>query len=215
MAGKVEIWKGVAVAMQSAIGTAVAITAISKASPGVVSASAHGFANGDYVLLSGLQGMAQVNNRILRVAASAAGTFALEGEDTTLNDTFISGNAQKLTFGTSFSTLLDCTVAGGDFSEIGTTTIHDNVATAKPGLPSALTISSNSIWDVSDPGLIAAKKASAVQAIRAFLITFQSGQKYLINGYIGCTLNPAGSAQEKVTTPIKITANGDGNSYAT
>jgi Phage tail tube protein, TTP/Ubiquitin-activating enzyme E1 FCCH domain len=211
---KVTLWQGVGVAMQSVIGAPVTITAISKASPGVVSATGHGFANGEYVLLSNIQGMLQVNNRIFRVASTAAGTFALEGEDTTLFDTFSSGQAQKVTFGTTFSTLLDCSVSGGEFPEIDTTTIHDTQSTSIPGLPSGLVVSSNSIWDVSDAGLIAAKKASDVQALRGFLFTFQNGQKFLLNGYIGATLSPAGSAKEKVTTSIKITGNGGSTTYA-
>lgn len=214
MANKVTLWKGVAVAMQSVIGAALTISAITKANPGVATSTAHGLANGDFVLLSGVQGMVQVNNRPFRVTGVTANTFNLEGEDTTLYDTFVSGSAYKITFGTTFSTLLDCNVSGGEFAEIDTTTIHDNQATVVPGLPSALVITSNSIWDVSDPGLIAAKKASDLAAVRAFLFTFQNGQKYLINGYIGCTLSPGGSAQEKVTTPIKITANGGSTTYA-
>lgn len=211
---KVTLWKGVGVAMQSVIGAAVTVTGISKANPGVVTAASHGFANGDYVLLSNIQGMLQVNNRIFRVASTAAGTFALEGEDTTLYDTFVSGQVQKITFGTTFSTLLDCSVSGGEFPEIDTTTIHDTQATSIPGLPSGLVVTSNSIWDVSDAGLIAAKKASDLQALRAFLFTFQNGQKFLLNGYIGATLSPAGSAQEKVTTSLKITGNGGSTTYS-
>jgi hypothetical protein len=214
MAGKVPIWKGVQVAMQSAIAAAINVTAISKASPGVVTA-ANTFVAGDIVLLTDIQGMIQVNNRLFRVIAPAAGSFSLEGEDTTLFDTFVSGKVQKITLGVNYSTLLDFTVSGGESSEIDTTTIHDTQATSAPGLPSALVISSNSIWNVADPGLIAAKKASDVQGIRAFMLTFQTGDKFLVNGYISATLSPAGSAQEKVTTPIKITANGGSTTYAT
>jgi hypothetical protein len=213
MAGKVVLWKGVQVAMQSAIATAINITGITKASPGVVTA-ANTFVAGDYVLLSDVQGMIQVNNRLFRVAAPSASSFTLEGEDTTLFDTFVSGKVQKVTLGVNFSTLLDFTVSGGETSEIDTTTIHDTQGTSVPGLPSALVITSNSIWNVSDPGLIAAKKASQVNGIRAFLLTFQTGDRFLVNGYISATLSPAGTAQEKVTTPIKITANGESTAYS-
>ena len=45
------IWKNVGVAMQSVIAAAKTITTITKASPGVVSATAHGYDNGDIVYL--------------------------------------------------------------------------------------------------------------------------------------------------------------------
>ncbi len=51
---KLSLWSGVAVAMQSVTGTAIAIQTISKANPGVVGATSHGLANGDYVLVKGL-----------------------------------------------------------------------------------------------------------------------------------------------------------------
>lgn len=211
----ITIWKGVQVAMQSAVEpTPKTVTGITKANPGVAAVAAHGYTNGDYLRFKNMQGMYQVNNRVLRVAGSTAGNFNLDGEDTTLYDTFISGQVEKLTFGTVFSTLLDCSVAGGDFPEIDTTTIHDVQKSSVPGLPSALVITSNSIWDVSDVTLKAAKAASDAQALRAFLLTFQNGQKFVINGYIGCTLSPAGSAQDKVTTQIKITGVGASTTYA-
>lgn len=212
---KVTVWKGVQVAMQSAITAAINVTGITKASPGVLtSAAAHNIIAGEYFLLTEVQGMIEVGNRLFRAATASGSTLTLEGEDTTLYGTFTSGKIQKITFGTNFSTLLDFNVAGGEFSEIDTTTIHDLQATSIPGLPSALVITSNSIWDVSDPGLVAAKKASDVAGIRAFLLTFQNQQKFLVNGFVGATISPAGSAQEKVTTPIKITANGGSTVYA-
>jgi hypothetical protein len=216
MAGKVTLWKGVQVAMQSAISAAIAVNAITKAAPGVLtSASAHGIVTGEYFILTEVQGMIEVNNRIFRAAAASGSTLSLEGEDTTLYGTFTSGKIQKLTFGTNFSTLLDFNVSGGEYSEIDTTTIHDFQATSIPGLPSALVITSSSVWDVSDPGLIAAKKAADVVGLRAFLLTFQNQQKFLVNGYVGATLSPGGTAQEKVTTSLKITANGGSTTYAT
>ncbi|HAJ72432.1 MAG TPA: hypothetical protein DCO68_10180, partial [Methylophilaceae bacterium] len=180
---KLSLWSGVAVAMQSVTGTAIAIQTISKANPGVVGATSHGLANGDYVLIGDVQGMTQVNNRVFRVTGSTAGTFNLEGEDTTLYDTFVSGNAYKITFGTSFSTLLDISTSGGEASSISSTTIHDKVGTSIPGITSATEYSSNSVWDVSDAALIAAKKASDAKSQRAFMFTFSNGQRYLINGY--------------------------------
>lgn len=211
---KVTLWSGVQVAMQSVIGAALAVTAVSKANPCVATSTAHGLANGDYVLLQEVQGMTQINNRLFRVAGVTANTFNLDGEDTTLFDTFISGNAYKITFGTTFSTMLDINVSGGEFTPIDTTTIHDRQATSIPGIASALELSSTSVWDVSDPGLIACKKASDLKALRALLLTFQNGQKFLINAYVGATLSPTGSAQEKVTTALKFTANGPSTVYA-
>ncbi len=59
------------------------INAITNANPGVVTtAAAHGFANGDQVILYGCLGMLQVNNRTFTVANKTATTFELQGENT-------------------------------------------------------------------------------------------------------------------------------------
>ena len=54
-----------------------AISAISKANPGVVTANAHGFSAGDEVFVSGVAGMTQVNGRRFRVGTTATNTFQL------------------------------------------------------------------------------------------------------------------------------------------
>lgn len=208
------IWKNVAVAMQSAIAAAKTITAISKASPGVVSCTANGYSNGDLVLLS-IQGMSQLDMKVVRVASVAADSYALEGIDTTNFDTFSSGTCQKLTLGTSISTAINITSDGGDFDMIDTTTIHQNAKSQQPGLPNASSFKMDHIWDPTDAGQIAMKAASDVQGIRVFKFTFGTGGKVLLfAGYVGFAGLPGGSAQDKVTTSSVITMYGTPTFYA-
>lgn len=211
----VTTWTNVAVAIESAAATALTITGITKASPGVVTYTGTDPSNGDYVKLS-VQGMNQVDGRVFRVANvnGAGNTFELEGENTTSYNTFSSGTCQVLTFGTSLATATSLSASGGDFSFIDTTTIHDSVAKQVPGLASAATYTFESLWDVSDAGLIALKAASTAQAQKGIRFTFANGQKVVFNGYVGCTLLPTGSAQDKVTTPIVITMFGTATVYA-
>ena len=98
---------------------------------------------------------------------------------------------------------------------IDITTIHDNSKKEMPGLASASTYSFDNIWDVSDAGLIAMKYASDAQAKRAFKFTFGTGGQIMVfAGYVGATLLPAGSAQDKVTTGTTITMQGSPSYYA-
>lgn len=210
----VSTWAGVAVAIQSALAAADTISGITKANPGVVTATAHGISNGAYVKLN-VVGMSQLDGRIFRVANVTTNTFELEGENTTSYDTFTSGTAQEITFGTTLSTLTTVNASGGDFDFIDTTTIHDLVKSQIPGQASASTFTFDSIWDVADTGLIALKSASDNKAQRCVRFTFSNGQKFLVNGYIGCSLSPTGQAGDKVTTPVTITAFGRPTVYAT
>lgn len=206
-------WSNVAIAMQSALAAAVTITAISKASEGVVTAT-NTLSNGDYVALS-VQGMYQLNGRVARVKTVSGTGFTLEGIDTTLFDTFTAGTAEKITFGTSITTATSVSPSGGDFDFIDTTTIHGNSKTQIPGLASPATYGFENVWDVSDAGLLAMKTAGDAQAQRAFKFTFGTGGQIMVfMGYVAATLLPGGSSQGLVTTQTVITMFGAPSYYA-
>ena len=86
------------------------ITGITKANPGVVSAMAHGFTNGQLVYLAGVVGMTQVNNLAFTVAGAAADSFNI-GVNTSAYTTYTSGGtaalypqpADALTFASDFN----------------------------------------------------------------------------------------------------------------
>jgi hypothetical protein len=208
-------WSQVAVAMQSALGASLTINSLTKAVGGVVTTSSpHGLSNGDFVVLA-VQGMWQVNDRVFRVSSASGSVFTLEGEDTTNYDTFSSGTAQKITFGTSVTSATTLTSSGGNFAMIDTTTIHMNQKSQIPGLPDAATFDMDNIWDVSDAGLIAMKAAYDAQAKRAFKFTFGTGGQIMVfTGYVGANLLPGGSAQQLVTTKAVITMSGSPTYFA-
>lgn len=208
------VWKNVAVAMQSAIASDKTITAITQANPGVVSSTAHGYSDGDYVLLE-VQGMYQVNQRVARVASKTTDTFQLEGIDTTNFEAFTSGTCKKITFGTTISSATSISASGGNFDMIDTTTIHQNFRSEMPGLPQPISYTMDHIWDSTDAGQVAMKAASDIQALRAFKFTFGSGGKILVFvGYVGFSGMPGGSAQNLMTTQAVFTVNGLPTFYA-
>lgn len=212
----VSLWSNVGVAVQSALATAQAITDITKANPGVATYSGSDtLSNGDLVLISA-QGMHQVDGRVFRVANVNTGsnTFELEGENTTNYDTFTSGELEEITFGITLATATGLSASGGDFEFVDTTTIHDSVRKQIPGVAAPAVFNFESIWDVSDAGLVALKAASDNKEQRAVRFTFANGQKVYFSGYVGCTLLPVGQAQDKVTTPIVITMFGRPTVYS-
>ena len=83
-------------------GSAKTISAATKADPAVVTATSHGFSNGDDVYISGVVGMTELNGRFFRVASVSTNTFALTDYaganiDSTAFTTYGSaGTAQKV-----------------------------------------------------------------------------------------------------------------------
>ena len=57
------------------------ITGITQANPAVVTATSHGYSNGDEVLISGVVGMTEVNNKRFLVANKTTNTFELQNKD--------------------------------------------------------------------------------------------------------------------------------------
>jgi hypothetical protein len=210
----VKKWANVAVAMQSALAATKTITAITLASPAVVTSTAHGYANGSYVLLS-IQGMSQLDNKVVRVANQTANTFECEGIDSTLFTAFSSGTAALITFGTTITSATSMSATGGDFDFIDTTTIHSNVKSQIPGLANPLSYTFDNLWDITDVAQIAMKAATDTQAQRAFRFTFGTGGPIMLfSGYVGYTGAPTGNAQDKVTASAVITAFGTPTYYS-
>ena len=57
------------------------ITGITQANPGVVTATAHGYDNGDTIVITGVVGMTQVNNKRFKVANKNTNDFQLQDID--------------------------------------------------------------------------------------------------------------------------------------
>ena len=59
------------------------ISAITKANPAVVTATSHGYSDGDFVNISGVVGMTEVNGKTFKVSNKTTNTFELQDVDGT------------------------------------------------------------------------------------------------------------------------------------
>lgn len=214
MAQNINIWSKVGVDVQTALAAAKTITAITKANPGVAASTAHGFVDGDIVLLE-IIGMGQLNYRVARVDNSDTDDFELEGIDTTLFDTFVSGTAKKITFGASAATFVDVTPSGGEAAGVPVSTIHDDQDFEIPGNRTPQVMAFNSLWDVADPALVALAGFDNSKSICAVALRFATGNKVYFAAYPSANLAPAGSAGQVVTTPVSLRLRGRLQYYAT
>lgn len=209
----VVTWSKVLVDVQSSLASALTITGITVASPGVVTYTGTDPTNGDYILMT-VEGMHQINGRVFKVANVNAGSNTLEIESTVGYDTFTSGTFQVITFGTSMQTATGLTASGGEPEFLDVTTIHEQVRKQIPGASSAASYQFESLWDPADAGLIAMKAASDAKDQRAVRFTFSAGQKIVFNGYIAATMLPTGSAQDIVKTSVAVTMFGRPTIYS-
>ena len=201
-------WSNVGVDVQTALGSAITLTAITKANPAVCTYSGGtNPATGDYVNLTAT-GMYQVNSRPFRIASvnTTAKTFELESEDSTTYDTFVSGSIQVITFGASMTTAQNINVSGGEPEYADVTTIHDNVKKRVPTIVSPLSLAMDAIFDLSDPAFIELNKAYKAKTTRVVRLRFGTGAKMLLTGYASASGVPTGQAQGVVQTKLSIEA---------
>ena len=201
---------GLKLVMESAIATAKTISGITKAAPGVVSSTTHGFTNNDIVLLE-VQGMVELNGRLFKVVNSAADTFQLAGVDgttgidTTLYNTFSSGTAKKVTLGTSITGVQEFTFSGGDIKTVDTTTVNDLVDTQIVVGAAAQAADLTMQWDPSSAAQQAMIAAFQTRANKGFKVMWPDGAFVLWYGTVGYTGAPGGGKQGVTTSPAKIT----------
>lgn len=200
-------WTNVQVDAQTALGAAKTITAITKASPGVCSSTAHGLTLGDYIVVS-VSGMVELNDRVFKVGAVTTDTFALADEDTTAYGTFTSGSAQEITYGVSATTLQDVQVSGGEPEFADVSTIHEQIKRRVPTTKSPITMSFTSMFDGADPFLAELRKADNSLSKRAIRIRFSNGTNMVGNAYVSASGAPTGTAGQVVQTPISLEMQG-------
>lgn len=110
-----EIAKGRGVRVEVGIteGAAKTVSAVSKASPGVVSSTAHGLANGSAGYFDTIVGMDEIEGQVARVDDQATDAFDAEGVNTTNFGTFVSGTFVPVTAWATLSQSVDYSLGGG------------------------------------------------------------------------------------------------------
>lgn len=173
-----------------AVGTATAatktITAITAASPPVVTSAAHGYANGDIVYLDAIVGMVQLNRRAFVLANIAANTFELKGVDGTGYTAYASaGTAAKKTMTNIAEVGGINSLYDGESAEIETTNLQ---STAEEFLIGIQRFGSNAVTlfmpSPNDTGQTRMRALKASAAAEAFSVTLASGQVTVFMGLV-------------------------------
>ena len=184
---------GAIVSLATTYGTAKTVTAITNANPGVASSAAHGFANGD--LLSVTSGWSNLNNRIVRVSGTAAGTFNLEGVDTSSTTQYPTGSGtgsvQAITAFTQISQIMGFSTSGGDQQFTNYSFLEQNFETQIPTVYSAQVLTLEIADDPSLAGYQALRAASEARATRALKIAMPDGSILLYQGYVSMNESPS------------------------
>lgn len=171
------------VEIQASLDSAKTITGITKANPGVATSTAHGFSNGDVVVLS-INGMNEINEVAVRVANVATNTFELEGIDTTNYGTFTSGTAKEVLTWDTFGSLQSISLPNQESAKLDKTTLHDTQAQEALGLAGAVSGTMTGLFSPTETAVVNMRNATRNTSPRAFRITFETAEKAIFNSEV-------------------------------
>lgn len=205
---------GLAMLMQSAIGSPIVIATVTNADPGVLGSVGHGLVDGDIILFKN-DGMPELNDRLFQVYAKTLDAFSLEdvdgasGIDTTSLGTFISGTVQKLTMGISIVGVQEFSPSGGEPKYLDTTTVHDLNDRQVVNGSTAMSYSLTFQWDPANAAQAAMLAAFKASAQRGFKITWPNGRTCMFYGTVGFSGMPGGGKQGITTTTAGVALEAD------
>jgi hypothetical protein len=115
-----QVPTGATFQLYTSLQAAKTVTGITNATEGVVSATAHGYSNGDFVFIT--SGWGRINQRAYRVKSVTTDSFVLEGANTT-NTTFYpsgagAGFVQKALTPVQISKVLVTNTSGGEAKKV-------------------------------------------------------------------------------------------------
>jgi hypothetical protein len=165
---------GTVFSIATTYGPAIPYTALTNAAPPVATAAAHGLVNGDVLEVS--SAWPGINDRPSRVAGSVAGTYNLEGFDTTDVARFPAGAGlgavRKVLTWTAISQVTANVTSGGEQQSVEWTYLEDGLERSKNTFKKAKVLTLTLADDVSLPWnavLLAADQDGKNRILRAAL----------------------------------------------
>lgn len=194
----------------STIAAAKTVSAVSNAAEAVVSSTAHGYSNGDVVIM--FSGWGRLNKRAFRVKSVLTDSFVLEGADTTNTTWFPAGTGvgtvQKVSAFTQITTVMNPSSSGGDPKTVEYKFIESDVSYVINDGFSATSYNVELDADsIGSAGYTALKTLTDVQTDTVLKVVTRSGSLLLVP----CTvaLNEAVTFTEGQINRVKAAFNGN------
>lgn len=203
-------------AISAALSGSKAVSSITNASPGVATATTHGFTNGD-ILVGTFP--SRLDQRPFRVANQVTNAFDLEGIDTTSTAVyptgFGAGTVLKAGSFTNLSQTTDVAGSGGEQQFAQWAFIEDGRQRQRPTFKNARALQLTMHYDPSLAWHAALLAADLAGDVRVFKVTLPTGRLLYYSVYVGFDGQPTISINENMTVTASFAlACPDVTSYA-
>lgn len=194
----------------STIAAAKTVSAVTNASEAVVTSTAHGYSNGDVVIM--FSGWGRLHKRAFRIKSVTTDSFVLEGADTTNTNWFPSGvgvgTVQKVSTFTQITTVMNPSSSGGEPKTVSYKFIESDIEYQINDGFSATSYNVELDADsIGSAGYTALKTLTDVQTDTVLKVVTRSGSILLVP----CTvaLNEAVSFQDGQINRVKAAFSGN------
>lgn len=209
-----QVPTGSTFSVASTIAAAKTTTIVTNASEAVVTSAAHGYANGDIVII--YSGWGRLNKRAFRLKSVSTDTFVLEGADTTSTTFYPAGTGigtvAKISAFTQITTVMNPSTSGGDPKTVEYKFVDSDVNYSVNDGFSAVSYKVELDADsIGGAGYTALKTLTEVQTDTVLKIVTRSGSP----NYIPCTValnENVGMAEGQIN---RVTATFNGNNRNT
>lgn len=207
---------GVIFSLGSGIGAAVAVTALTNAAPPVATATGHGYADNDIVLLT--SGWGRINERVFKVDQLSADTFSLLGQDTSSTTVYPAGtgvgSAKKVTAWTQVTQVTGLTSSGGEMQFANYSFLEEDFERQLPTQASAQSLTLTIADDPTLSGYTALKAAAETRALTPLRATLPNGSIILYAGILSFNETPTMTKNEVMTVTATFSLQGRPVRYA-
>ncbi|MCD5970774.1 phage tail protein [Pseudomonas quasicaspiana] len=197
---------GAIMEIASVFSAAVLATAISNAQPAVVQAASHDLEDGDIIVVT--SGWTRLNDRVARVDAALADSFALEGIDTTKTNVYTAGagvgSVRTVSAWAQIAQITEVATSGGDqqFTTFGFLEDDDDrqLPTTKSPISMTITVADDPLL----PYVPICESADEDKESRVVRLKLPNGSEIYYNAYVSITSTPSLSRNNIMTRTITL-----------
>lgn len=175
--------QGAQLNISTAAASATTVTAVTAASPVVVTAT-NTYVNGDIINLSGLVGPTNLNNRSFVASAVSGAAFTLKGEDGTANSAWVSGGSGFKQTMSLVGQVNSIAAFDGKAAEIDVTNLQSIAKEFSMGLQDEGNVTLGLFQLAGDVGQIAMRKARTYQTLSTFSIVLSDLTVTAFQGFV-------------------------------
>lgn len=182
------------------------VTAITNANPAVATATAHGLANGEYVLVS--SGWGKLDGRVVKVEKVNENDFKLLDIDTTDTEKFPVGggvgDVKKVSSWVQVRQVLEFSIQGGEQQYANFSYLEDDFERQLPSSRSAMSLNMRLGDDANLPGYQALKRAGNGFSLTPLRLNLKDGAVITYSGIVSLNETPSTEKGQVMSVQVSV-----------